>query len=291
MQLLDLAPWDEITVIESGISIMTYAKAIKLLSALKASERRFDKVFIGEFKSPTFHTFCRNLDATQFYNLDDGVSTIELQREVFVNPGHRIDEDKGIRSFVKRKIKSYFSVKDDTKVQPDFNLFTCFDLTAHPGQTIVSNKYRYLSQKISKLRVLKDTAYFYGSSISEKGILSFESELNMLGMAATHYNERGRRLIYIPHRLDQQAKLSGIDALGVEVRRLDRVAEVEPLLSGEVPSEIGSFFSTALYTLSKIYSYDNVVSFRLPEHLLVSRREAIVNLYKEYARHMTVIDL
>jgi hypothetical protein len=291
MQILDLAPWNEVIIVKSRNPIVTYLKAMSLLSRLRRSRVRFEKIFIGEFKSHTFHTFCQNLDAQQFFNLDDGVSTIELQRQVFVKPAYRLEKDKGLKHLLKYLIKSLFSLNGNEEKNLKFDLYTCFDLIEHAGQTIVVNEYRYLSQKIAKLNKLKTKVYFYGSCISEKNIMGLESEITMLGKVKTHFSDRERELLYIPHRLDSPSKLSAIRELGIRIKLLGHAAEIEPLLSGELPGEISSFFSTALYTLSKIHQYESVVSFRIPVHLLVNRREAISKLYEEYARHMTIIDL
>jgi Alpha-2,8-polysialyltransferase (POLYST) len=290
-RMLDLARWAEVHVVTSKFGMVTYFKAIKLLSRLRASEAKWEQLFIGEYHSHTFHTYCQNLHARQFFNLDDGVSTIELQRNIFAKPTHALKPDTGAKYLAKQIIKTIFGTRENENRSVKFDLFTCFDLDAHDGQTIIKNRYRYLSKRIDKMTIRKDAVYFYGSSISEKGIMSFDSEVAMFTKVSGYFKERGQNLFYIPHRLDSGRKLEFISNLGVQIKRSDWAAEIEPIYSGELPEQVASFFSTALYTLGSIYKFKNIVAFRIPQELLVARGDAISKLYEEFANHMQIVRL
>lgn len=291
MQMFDAEHWEEVEIVASRIGIVTYLKAMRLLSGLRATQTAWNRIFIGEYNSHTFHTFCQNLDAKQLFNLDDGVSTIELQRQVFSKSTHSLAPDRGVKYFLKYLIKALFGLNENNHKVVKFDLYTCFDLAEHPGQTVIENRYEFLSRSIDKFEIRSNVVYFYGSSISEKGIMSFESEVALLDRVKIHFEKRGRKLLYIPHRLDSLLKLAAIRKLNIPVNPLDWTAEIEPLFSRELPGQISSFFSTALYTLGKIYRYKSIVAFRIPEQLLLSRQEAINKLYDEYERHMTIVNL
>jgi hypothetical protein len=293
----NLIPWDDIIEVRSVFS--TWLANLYLLLVLKwisIEGKSFSKVLIGEYRSWYHRVYLNSLSPDECYLLDDGNITIEIQRRWLPN-GDYPYTTLGVRGMVKQLVQSGMLLILGLKgfeVRNDINLFTCFDLEAHcPEQIIVRHEFAYLKQNCSKRETRRDEVYFIGGKLSEASIISFDVEVELLGKIAKYYLNRGKRLIYVPHRQDSIQKIAHIrEAMQIPIRQFRTPAEVEFAQMEALPYGIASFFSTALYTLSKIFDFGCVDAFRIsPIYIEDKFRLGIETVYQEYKKHLNLVEL
>ncbi len=303
-KMLSLSKWDKVVKIDYKLPpVIIDFQFLYQIKKLKKREEQINAIFVGYPQTRAFQWFCEKLNVNKCFILDDGIYTLELQRKFFSRGNYLQTSDildKNIeKSFIKRSknflklfaINYIFGLKESKKFT--YNLFTCYNLKAHPNQIVVSHKFNFIKSKNSFFKFNKNIIYFYGSPLSEIKIVKFDTEIYMLEKILSFYLEKGKKLFYIPHRGDSEKKLFYIKKIGIEIKEFDSVAEIEPIISKNIPSGIASFFSTALFTLSKIYDYESIISFKIPQNLIIreDKKESINEIYKEYEKYMQVVDL
>jgi len=300
-KLISFTTWDKIIKINYTIATIVDFHFLYNICKLKKKKQKIEYIFVGFPRTRGFQWFCEKLNSRKCFILDDGTHTIELQKNFFLYGNYlqgkdRLDKkiDKNLVRHSKNLlkifiIKYFFGLKNTRNIK--YNLFTCYNLEVIPGQQIVQHSFEYIKSKISSFTFYKDTVYFYGTPLSETGILQLNVEINLLKKIIYFYKKKKKRLLYIPHRIDSIMKVRLIEKEGIEVKKFSFIAEIEPIMSQTLSSEIASFFSTVLYTLPKIYPYDNVTSFMLQEDMIIrdDRKKAIKEIYKEYEKYMNVI--
>lgn len=289
-QLLKLSQWDKIIYIRSNISKMiTNFKALLFLRYLKKLSHQYEYIFIGEFQSHTFQSFCKNLEVKKCFILDDGVYTINLQKNILSKDKH-IHEKEDALAIVKTAIKKILGLNDNKNIT--MHLFTCFDLEPHNKQLIIPNNYYFVKKMVLNEIKIIESVYFYNSAISEQGIMRLEDELLMLEKVDAYYKEMGKQITYIPHRFDSTVKLNKIQKMNIPIKKLEYLAEIEPLFNGELAGEMASFFSTTLYTLPKIYNFNRVQAFKIPRHyILEDKQNSLEELYTDIGKNIEIVNL
>lgn len=302
-KLLLLSKWDKIVRIQYRLSTIEDFKILYLIAQLKKIEQEISSVFVGCPFDRNSQWFCEKLNVKACFMLDDGTRTLDHQKNLFAK-GEYLQRNDVLDKTIEKNlfklgknllklfaIKHLFGLKEKNAIK--YNLFTCFDLKAHEGQKIIQHRFNYIKSIALGLTQHKDIVYFYGSAISEVNIVKLDSEINMIKKINNLYLKKEKKLFYIPHREDSKEKLEQIERIGIEIKRFDFIAEVEPIISKTLPSDIASFLSTTLFTLGKIYKYDSVISFRIPENLIVrdDKKNAINNLYVEYKNNMKVVPI
>ncbi len=301
-KMLALSKWDKTIKIDYHAPTVMDLQFLNQIKKLKKIEKDINAVFIGFPQTRAFQWFCEKLSVNNCFILDDGTHTIELQKKFFSQGNYLQGSDilsKAEKSFLKRgknllklfTIRHFFGLKESKNFS--YNLFTCYNLKANPQQSVVLHNFEHIKSKISSCKRLEDRVYFYGSPLSEIGIVKHDSEIKMLKKINNFFLKKDKNLFYIPHRGDSEEKIFSIQKLGIEIKTIDIIAEVEPIISKTVPSEIASFYSTALFTLNKIYDYDFVTAFKIPQDEIMreDKKDGIKEIYKEYAKHMQIVDL
>jgi len=301
--LLILSNWDKIIRISYKLSIIEDFKILYQIGQLKKREQIIYRIFIGCPFDRNSQWFCEKLNIKECFMLDDGIRTLDHQKRVFSKEEYFQRDDtldktieKNLFSKSKNLLKLFaieyiFRLKERNTIK--YNLFTCFDLKAHKKQKVIQHKFSYIKNIALEINQNKNTVYFYGSPISEVNIVSFTSEMNMIKQVNHFYLKKGKKLFYIPHRTDSNEKIVHIKKLGIKIKRFNNIAEVEPIINKTLPSDIASFISTTLLTLGKIYQYNSIISFKIPESLIErnDKKVAINDLYTEYENNIKVIPL
>jgi hypothetical protein len=268
---------------------------IKLLANIKKISN-VDLVFIGEIRSWYMRQYCNILKNKGCYLLDDGTATITMQEILIKNQSYYM-----LKSF-KFKIKLLFNYlilllffRRFYRLNSNINLFTCFNIEkCFSEQIIDKHNFSYLKSVASKKRILPSIAYFFGGVEDSENILAEEILFNELIKVKKYYDSQGISMIYIPHRREKSQKIRKIrEAIGCKILYFSYPAEVEFILTHEMPEYIGSFCSTALYTVSIMFDYKNKsLAFYLPlEKMSSINRKELGMLYREYKKSMTIINL
>ncbi len=266
-ELLKLGNWSKIIKVPSPFRVFVAEFFIvPIVSYLKISRKRINRIFIGEPRNYLMNVAINNLTHKESYFLDDGNLTFWIQNQLLDHKSvSRIIFKK--KGSIRQLYYHLFILQTEFSELPDW--FTCFDIESIDGQKIVKNSFEYLRSKINN-NLGSDKVYFIGGNLSELGILSQKNELSQLKQVVSYYQKRKISLVYCVHRRESEDKIQLIQKLSrdLEIRRSSYPLEMEIVIKGIGIRNIGSFYSTALLTLKKIFSPDNVNMFVIPPELI-----------------------
>jgi len=240
-----------------------------LLLKWKIERIKFDYIIIGESRSLIMRCFPINLKHNSLYFIDDGSSTIVIQRNL-INGSHNFNFEK---TKILQKIRNIFLkllvIKTHFNLAP--NLFTCFVLQPITGQKIVNHSF----DKIKTFRkhnneISMHTVHFIGGCLSEGKMMSEDEEVNLLKKVFKHLEKTNSHFVYYCHRRENEQKLKRIKALNknIELYKPEYPIELEFLIKSIPIVHLSSFVSTALYTITKICSPSQSTMFKIPEEIL-----------------------
>jgi len=172
-----------------------------------------------------------------------------------------------------------------------FDWFTIYDLKKLSKQIIVQHDFPYLRSKIQN-RVLNrnNTTIILGDKFYEAGLLTIDNSNKI--MQQLMHKLTGEKVIYMAHRGESAEKLDYLrERYKISVIKNDFPIELYGFYTKELPKQVVSFFSTALFSLQKIYPEIEVTLYRIDTTMFTSHVEAYNDAYKAYEPHMKVIDL
>lgn len=257
------------------------------------SKNNYYRIFIGEFRSIWMRSFINTLNPKEHFVLDDGNVIIELQKK-YLSMGSYPHTSKWDDLLWKcgRLIISVLHI--NYSKNSEFDLFTCFNIIPNSQkQKVLKHNFEYLKLNSQNKEIKKHTVYFFGGNLSETGIISEDEEISLLNKIIKYYRTNNYTFIYIPHRRENVKKIKRInDCLGSKILRFKYPAEYEFIISKSHPEIISSFFSTALYTVSQMFTFSSVDSFIIPHNKVnAAFINDTSNIYKEYMKSMNMIQL
>lgn len=265
---------------------------LKLLKKFINKEKRYSKIFIGDYRSFHMRKFFDSLQSNECYLLDDGNATLDIFRYV------DLKKDKyyfsGIKGNIKKWVYRFELLLFKLNKYPicrKVSFFTCFDIASENNFKLIKHNFEYI-KTIEKAKKGKNMVYFYGSNLELLDINN-ELELEYLKYIVDYYQKRNIDMVYIPHRNESQAKISNIkNKLSINIKINEYPAEIQLALDEDIPNHISSFVSSVLLTLPSIYYFDSVVSFMFPLEFVKSKyRQEINTVKEEYKKHMQVVEL
>ena len=136
---------------------------------------------------------------------------------------------------------------------------------------LIKTDYTKLSSWLEKIDLdysfQNNTALFIGTPISEVGVITLETEIKTIELAAKYFQETNKQFIYIAHSKDSVQKCRQLDDLGINVLRLG--GPIELYLSKILnlsDISICSISSTVLFTAGNMgFDLDKIISFRINE--------------------------
>ena len=179
------------------------------------------KCFIGNYESKIFNLFKKFIPKKKIILLDDGTKTLAIQSK-----------------FTEKHFYSFF---------------TCFDLKVKKNQTIFKNDYNLIRNLKFNNKKSIPLSCFLGSPLSEKNIMDEQAYINILKRYLEKYS-LNRKLIYLPHRFENEIKLKRVSDLGYTVMRTKYPVELLPIMKNLNIKHVTSFYSTALILMPKIYN-------------------------------------
>lgn len=186
-----------------------------------------DKVIIGNRESRLLSLVCLWTPKRKLIFVDDGTKTLSKLRA-----GNARDN-----------------------LESPATIFTVFKLPLKVGEeSFVENTFAQLKMAIQNEANIGKLAgqMFLGCPLSENDIISEVEYISHVKKAADACP--GKVLIYIPHRNESALKLDLISGIwGVSIKPISYPIELYAFNEGKCPGEVISFYSTALYTLKKIY--------------------------------------
>ena len=251
-----------------------------LIAKWKMLNTKFDFLFFGEVKNTTTRVVLANLKYKDYFFLDDGISTLEVQRRL--QQGIDVASRSYSNSFLARVNtileKAFFLTRN---TPPKINWFTCFEIKKMPDQRIIRHRFNSIRNYFVDSKKTGNTL-FIGSPISEDKKVNESCEVAAISRAV-NFLSKGETIIYCAHRRESKEKIGKISELGnVVVHESQYPLELELLVIGMNRIAIASFFSTALHTLPLIYDIVRVDMFGLNESdLSDSFKETYRSILKE----------
>ncbi|UTJ07339.1 alpha-2,8-polysialyltransferase family protein [Arcobacter roscoffensis] len=218
--------------------------------------KRVKKLFLGNFESGFMKILMKNINKKKIILLDDGAKSIVIQSK-FNNMNN-------------------------------FDFFTFFDLDPLEGQQIYSNSFSMLKNKI-KNKEKANFVLFLGTKLSELDIVSEEYYIRCIKEIAIYYIKT--KIIYIPHREENKNKLKLLEKniSNLKIKKIDYPVELFGLNESFIPQVVASFYSTALFTMNKIYCCNsNAFKFDYEKSIY---KESIDKVYHDYANKIKVLEL
>ena len=178
----------------------------------------------------------------------------------------------------------------------EVEFFTIFHLKGSLNDTIVQNNLTILKKLYQDNQIDSNKAYFVGSHLVDKGLVSERTYLSELKKIKAYHDERNQELKYIKHRAESDKILKKIEQI-VPIKTYNSPLEFA-LAEEALPGEISSFFSSALFTLRKIHSSKiKIKAYKFdPSEILGSSEETpadILTIYDTMAldKEMEVVPL
>lgn len=229
----------------------------------KVKGSKFNYLFMGEVKNSITRIATTNLLYSNYYFLDDGISTLEIQHRL--NLGMSINSQEYSNPIIRKfnvALMKMLNLKHAEGVI--VNWFTCFLLDKSPVQKVVQHNFAvikdYLSQSSDTGKV-----FFIGSPISEDGKIHQSDEVESIRKAICYLQTKGS-VIYCIHRRESPEKIEQIKKFShISFRESEYPLEIDLLMKGENHFTIASFLSTALHTLPLIYDICDTEMFVLDE--------------------------
>ena len=274
-----------------GNLIRLYISRIKFDNLI--TNLRVKRLVIGNYSS-YISLYAIQKIKSEPYILDDGNGTTILQKF------RKQELESGIPSYnyymkldLLWLIKLIFRFKE-YQIADRLIFFTNYEIEVHKNDVKIHNNNLLLKQSLFRKDVDKEMAFFIGSPISETGYIKAKDEIDLIRETQKKFSKL--TFTYIPHRLDNPAKLKKISKF-MRINRLFMPVEYYLGMSKlKSPGACFGFFSSALQNISLLTAgHILVFSVKIPKHLIYenthSERAGMVYDTYEMNRNIAVIDV
>jgi len=298
-RLISLGAWDEILSWppRNRTRASLHSNTRKFCIALqKRLRERSLRLLIGGFNQYSSHLLRSTLDPVHTVMLDDGTATLHhFENYLSINQFHpdwaeHFDPRKGLIN----KLRAIRSGINFAKLQEPLDVFTCFDIEIpkHCQARIFSHSFRNLAGLCELQKQCRQKAFYFGSPLSEYGIVSKETEYSFIKKIFRHYSSKDIQATYITHRDDGSSKIDSLKHAGLATRSLGMPAEVYFATASEVPAILASSFSTALHNVSKICPDLKTEAFPIPERHFLRKAQAAYTVLEHFRSNgIRIIDV
>jgi|GEM_PF-1003687 len=266
--------WEKIIEYDLG----TVKKNIRLFSQVKLIKRlkefKYNYIISGE--EGTFNRILfANLISNSIYLVDDGTATILTYLKEKDNYYSKLPFTKRLK-YIRYML---FGLKYINKNKIIF--FTTFNIESTENIKVVKHNFNYLKSKIEKENKCSNI-YFLGQSLVSAGYLEQKSYIEYIEKVISYYSNKN--IIYIPHR----SEIINKDYNKFINERFQIIESVGPIettfINNKIyPQIIISFFSSALFTLEKIFPDSNILSIEIDkEAVALDKINIIDKCYKSF---------
>ncbi|MGW1157966.1 hypothetical protein ACWD5Q_15165 [Streptomyces sp. NPDC002513] len=250
--LMPLDPWSRVQLArvaeltaDSGMEITRFeirsgtVNRMRQFTAVRRLVTQAERLVVGDLFSGMVQTLLPSARAGELVIVDDGTATTEFVRIV--------TEGRDLTRWHQQTARAGRSAKAmDWLTAPSLrrSLFTCMEVAAPPGITIVANTYAWTRSRFGR-PVARSGADLLGTSLVETGIVG---EDRYLEAVRTITRARGVDR-YLAHRRESREKLRRItESTGVTVLRPDLPLELLAA-QGPIGQTVLTFPSTVAHTL------------------------------------------
>jgi len=207
---------------------------------------------------------------------------LNVVRDYFLKEKKIIYLDDGSASLV---------IQDSFTDSHSFDYFTMFEMVAFKNQSIITHNFEYFHTQLG-IDVIpkKSTVVILGNKFYEAGMLSREDSEYLLKKIMDDLGNED--VLYVAHRGESKEKLYSIQKEHkLDVVQYDFPIELYALYKKELPKQVVSLFSTALFSLSKIYPDLKVTAYKMNTNKLLDHSKNYKELYDVYADYIEIIDI
>lgn len=262
---------------------------IELLQKLK--KNFYNNLFIGHVEEFSNKLFICNIKYRTLFALDDGAATINHNLLYVDRITHfKLFNANKVKDLFKLLIIKIFLLKTDINVT--LNWFSVFDFEPTNKALLINHNFEYIKNKYSLVTKKDTNTYFIGSNLLNANIIKNENTyVTYLETLFKSFNYE--KIYYIPHRLEDIDKIKGLlNKYSIELLSLDNTIELSFLENDIYPNNIISFYSTALFTLSKLFSETTINFIALPSEILnenfTSKVETVQKYYESKFYHYKI---
>lgn len=205
---------------------------------------KYDNIIVGHYSQAIQRFFLRKKGHKVL--VDDGIQTLNFDKL-------RKNELKNgiVETYSPDKtnifINYIWSFKN--KISSPLEIFSSYKIKSNKFDSITLNNFNYFKSKVGSFRQL-NSIIFIGSDIVEAGGISEEEYIRALKKLLIFYEKY--KLIYIPKKTENLEKLK-ILKNEIHIKKIDYPIELLSIIEGVVPKIYASFFSSAIFNLSKIF--------------------------------------
>jgi hypothetical protein len=276
-------------VVEISSSILNAIANIRLLILMKKIDmRQVKRVFIGDYRSFHMRLFFNYFFFSESFCLEDGSIDIHILNSILLKKDlYGFIGLKGVvkSAFYKLQLKALRLDKLD--VDRNIGMFSS-TLSTNEKIEVIQHNYEYLRLVAQDGATCAgdplDIVYIYGTPMHLIGF-SLKVELIYIKNMVEYYSDLNCDIVYIAHRRDSRKKLkalSGWSSVSVVINEFP--AEMQMIINPCKPSHIASIFSSALFSMLKVYNFKSSTLFTFEVELLNKKFQeeyrAIINFYK-----------
>lgn len=213
----------------------------------------YKNIFIGDENSKIFKLSVKLINKKKVILMDDGVATINS--------------------------KKYFL---------NFRRFSMFSL----GVNTTINKFSYLSTYIGNKNRYKHV--IVGMDLISAEICTAANYQDFIIKIAEKFPQESDSVLYIPHRNEAKNDFEVLDKIeNIQIKKTRLPIELIGLELNVQPISISTFFSSAIFSMEKIYQESDFFIYKIPKCKIQKRRNSIKEIYKhiESYSNFNVIDL
>lgn len=276
-EVFKLSRWDE--VIEIGLE-KKKSKYFEYLSIIKKLKKdTYNIIFTGHF-GQFQNILLSNLKTNQVFALDDGAATLRWHKSE-LNPN--IENQIKFSKKIKMLRYSLLGLKTDFD-RKKINYFTMFDLEPYYGETIIQNQFIFMKTFVANKKTDNEIVYFIGQALYDEKIIEKKVYFDYLEKIKRYLVAQNKKIIYIPHRREENLEdLSYLRDDYFEIQRLPTSVEIYLLGLDVLPCGIYSFYSTALFSIYKIFGIEATAVY-INNDLLKIYKEGTENAYNEFKK-------
>ncbi|MDP2715678.1 hypothetical protein [Rheinheimera sp.] len=238
-------------------------KLIFMFFKIKFSFSEVNEILVGDFRDLYSQLLLRRIKSKKRVIMDDGAATINILSN-YISKGITYPQVKGVYNGLRFGVYRLLGMRFDN----DIELVT---------ESIFNGEKIRKSNLESKI----EDFYFIGSKYSEAGIIPLALEVSLITHISTLYEVDMK---YIPHRDDNEVKLSMLKNAGINVYHLSTPVEhFMETVSNKQSIALGGFWTTALYSLGREFCFAKVTSYDICDFLKSeSRRQDAGNVYSYF---------
>ena len=259
-------------------SVLTVLSDYRIYKCIFAKESfNWDYAVIGDLRIPWMRRYSQSVRYSSLVCLDDGMASFLVRDEIIKKNNFKYREQLEsfyIRAIIRTIVGKIYSLSYRKKIEKkDLLLYSSFIEPHEVDVPVERNEFLNLRKKNRRKSKVKE-AWYYGSPLSEAGIVSVDRELDLLIAAKVFYTNSGLDILYFAHRDDSEDKLQAIKGVGLSVVKSEIPAEIFVTQSEKMPMAIAASGSSIFFTLDKILEDIKFTNFCFdPEFISLNHRK------------------